>query len=103
MGTLRFTLGDYSRDNARTVISSRIATSDAYTTSTSGTYVEDGAGDITAKAGQVFRASASEAMWLAFGDRVATVGNDFYLSPDREYEWEIHPADAGKISAIDEA
>ena len=57
--------------------------SDAYTTSHLRDIREDGAGDITAKAGAgIPGRPASEAMWLAFGDRVATVGNDFYR-PDR--------------------
>jgi hypothetical protein len=103
MGTLNYTLADYGVDNARTLISSRPVTSDAYTSSTSATFVEDGAGDITVGVGQVFRATIDEAAWIAFGDRVATVGNDFYMRPDTEYEWEIAPGDDGKVSIIDVA
>lgn len=101
MGTLNFTLGHYGRDNARTIMGSNIVTSDAYTTSTSATFVEDGVGDITAARGQVFRCTIDEAAWVAFGGRTATVGNDFYMAANTTYEWEI--ATDGKISVIDVA
>lgn len=103
MGTLNFTLGTYGRDEARTLISSRPLTSDSYTTSTSASNVEDGSGDITAGERQVFRATINEAAWIAFGGRTATVGGDFYMRPDVEYEWEIAAGDAGTISVIDVA
>ncbi len=103
MGTLNYTLGGYCKDGARSVMSTRPRISDAYSTSTSATNVEDGSGDISARAGEIFRCTISEAAWIAFGGRTATVGNDFYMSADREYEWEIHPGDDGTISVIDVA
>lgn len=103
MGTLNYTLGYYCRDNARTLISTAISTSDAFSTTTSAAFVEDGSGDIEADTGQVFRGVIDEPAWIAFGGRTATVGNDFYMRADIEYEFEIAAGDAGKISIIDVA
>lgn len=103
MGTLNYTLGRYSRSNARSVMGTTIETSDAFTTSTTAGFVEDGSGDITAGAGAIFRCTIDEPAWIAFGGRTATVGNDFYMRADVEYEWEISPGDEGKISVIDVA
>lgn len=103
MGTLNYTLGLYGGDTARSVMGTTRIQSDAFTTSTSASFVDDGTTDITARAGEVFRCTISEAAWIAFGGRTATVGNDFYMRADTEYEWEISPGDAGKISVIDVA
>lgn len=101
MGTLNYTLGRYapSRGQAPSVISTKAVTSDAFSTSTSAANVEDGAGDITATSGQIFRCHASTAMWIAFGGATATVGSDFYIPADVTMEFEVHKS--GTISVID--
>lgn len=99
MGTLNFTVGRYAKERNSNLISTDIRTSDAYTTSTSATFVEDGSGDITLAAGEIFRCSASEPAWIRFGGDTATVGDGFYMLSSTTYEWEVDTA--GKVSVID--
>jgi len=108
MGTLNYTVGAYARtkgSGAASTLSSHIRTSDAYTTSTTAGYVEDGSGDITVSAGEIFIATIDEAAWIRFpdadGDTVATVGDGHYMPADTERAWEIEFP--GKVSIIDVA
>lgn len=103
MGDFSFTVGRYSRSNARSVMGTTVETSDSFTSSTTAAFVEDASGDITVGAGAIVRATCSEDAWVAFGGRTATVGNDFKMLAGNEYEWEISPGDEGKISVIDVA
>lgn len=105
MGTLNYTVSKYGRqgrhEGGASVISTEVITSDAYTTSTSASYVEDGSGDITLAQGQIFRCVIDEPAWIRFGGDVATVGDGFYMRADTEYEFDC--ATAGKVSVIDAA
>lgn len=101
MGTLRFTVCGFGRTSGKTVTGTTVKTSDAYTSSTAASYVEDGSGDITLQFGDVLQVFHDEAAWIRFGDDVATVGDGFFLpaSTFREYECD----NPGKVSIIDEA
>lgn len=104
MGTLNFTVGQYAKQRgsgAASLASTDERTSDAYTTTTSATNVEDGEGDIVLRAGEVFRCVASEAMWIKFGGGTAAVGDGWCLRADTEYEWEC--GTPGTVSVIDVA
>ena len=105
MGTVNFTVAAYGRNAKHSgmggVISTSERTSDAYTSSTSASFVEDGSGDITLYVGEVIRLQVDEAAWVRFGDNVATVGDGFYVPPDIIMEFEC--AAAGKVSIIDVA
>lgn len=99
MGTVNFTVGKYGTGN--TIFSTAIKTSDAYTSSTTASNVEDGSGDISLVQGDVMRATIDEAAWIAFGGTTATVGTGFYMRADTEYEWECKTP--GTVSIIDVA
>jgi len=103
MGTLNYTVGYYSKfggvGGSGPVMSTKIITSDAFTTSTSAANVTDGSGAITAQPGQVFACVADEPMWIAFGGTTATVGNDLYLPADTLMHLEVYTA--GNVSVID--
>lgn len=105
MGTINFTVTTYangpSHGEGGVIPSTLVKTSGAYTTTTSATNVEDGTGDISLTLGDVFRASASEAMWVSFGGTTAAVGTGFYIGADQTFEWECAAADAGNVSVID--
>lgn len=105
MGTLNFTVGKYGRQGRHSggasVIATEVITSDAYTTSTSASNVEDGSGDITLALGQIFQCTADEPMWIRFGGDTATVGDGFYLLADQVYEFEC--TEPGTVSVIDVA
>lgn len=103
MGTLNFSVSCYGRYGNRNVLDAAIRTSDAYTTSTSASFVEDGSGDIELRRGEVFVCTASEAMWLRFGGSAATVGDGHYIGPDQKEFFEIGPDTVGKVSVIDVA
>lgn len=106
MGTLNFTVTTYgvgpSNESAGNIPSTTARTSGAYTTTTSASNVEDGVGDITLYPGEIFRASASEDMWINFGS-AAAVGTGFYIAAGDTLEWECSSADAGTVSVIDVA
>ena len=103
MGTLNYTLGYYAGDNNKNLIGTALSTSDAFTSSTTAANVTDGSGAIAASVGQVFRAVIDEDAWIAFGGRTATVGNDFFMRANVEYDWEISVGDSGAVSIIDVA
>jgi len=102
MGTLNFTVTEYPDREEAPITSSTYRTSGAHTTTTSASNVEDGSGDISTAPGEVFRATASEAMWIRFG-AAAAVGTGHYIGADQTLEWEISAGDAGVVSAIDVA
>lgn len=103
MGTLNFTVSKYGRQGRHSggasVISTEVITSDAYTTSTSASFVEDGSGDIVLAPGQIFQCTPSEPMWIRFGGEVAAVGDGFYLTADTAHEFDC--SFGGKVSVID--
>jgi hypothetical protein len=101
MGVLNFTVGAYGRNGGKAVLDAGFSTSDAFGTSTSADFVEDGSGDITLTPGSIFVATASEPMWIRFGGSAATVGDGHYLAADVKEFFEIGPETAGKVSAID--
>lgn len=104
MGTLNFTVTEYGRGRgagSSTLSSTEVETSDAFTTSTSAAYVEDGSGDIVLSVGRVFEVFPDEAMWIRFGGDVATVGDGFYLQANVKRQWEV--TNPGKVSVIDVA
>jgi len=104
MGTLNFTVGSYAKSKgsgAATIMSTDIITSDAFTTTTSATNVEDASGDIIMATGQVIRVYADEDMWISFGSTAATVGTGFHIPSLTPLEWEC--ATAGTVSVIDVA
>lgn len=104
MGTLNFTVGKYAKQRgsgASTLASTDIRTSDAFTTSASATNVEDGSGDITLRAGEVFRCNPTENMWIRFGGNAAAVGSGWLIEANKEYEWEC--GTPGTVSVIDVA
>lgn len=104
MGTVNFTVGRYARTRgagAAELMSTEVRTSDAFTSTTAAANIEDGSGDITLTAGEVFRVRISEDAWIAFGGATATVGNDFFLAANTDYTFEVK--DAGTVSIIDVA
>lgn len=102
MGTLNYTIGRYAagRGLAPNTMSSYVRTSDAFTTSTTASYVEDGSGDITLAYGEIVRAHADEDMWIRV-NAVATVGDGLFIPSGTTIDFEVH--EEGKLSVIDVA
>lgn len=101
MGTLNFTVGSYARDGNKNIADTAYRTSGAHTTSGTASFAEDAGGDIELRAGEVFMATASVAMWVRFGGGVAAAGTGHYLPAEASREFEVGPGTAGKVSAID--
>lgn len=104
MGAASFAVSKYARNRgsgAGTVISSDIRTSGAYTTSTSASNLEDGAGDITMGQGEVLQIHADEAMRVRFGGTAATASTGLYIPAGQMVEIECN--NPGLVSIIDVA
>lgn len=104
MGTFSFsvTRGNKTRGSASpTILSSKIYTSGAHTTSTTASFAEDASGDIVVASGEVVRGYADEAMRIAFGGDEATASTGHYIPAGGTIEVEVE--DAGKVSVIDVA
>ena len=103
MGIATFDIARYGRTRgggAASVIG-ELVTSGAYTTSTTASALEDGAGGITARAGDVLHIVPDEAMRVAFGGTTATATVGHYLQANVARDIEIPVS--GAISIIDVA
>jgi hypothetical protein len=104
MGTASFAVSKYARNRgagAGTIISSDIRTSGAYTTSTSASNLEDGAGDIILGQGEVLQIHADEAMRIRFGGTAATASTGIYIGAGLQVDIECN--NPGLVSIIDVA
>lgn len=100
MGTLSFTVTEYGQ-RATTIQSTLLATSGAHTTTTTASNVQDAAGSVLLKPGQVFMCFADEPMRVNFGNLAATATVGHFI-PASTPMW-LECRDAGLISAIDVA
>lgn len=99
MGTASFSVGGYGARG--TVMSSKLVTSGAHTTSTTASFAEDASGDIILSAGQVIQIHADEAMRVRFGGDAATASVGHYIPAASQVEMEC--VEPGKVSIIDVA
>jgi hypothetical protein len=110
MGTASFTLGKAASgrgQGAPTLMSSDFAASGAFTTSTSGAYIEDSTStDVEFAVGQIYRHYGDVAMRIVFGatattDVTASYGH--YLPANTLVEIEINRGQNGKAAIRDVA
>jgi len=111
VGTINFTVGRPGRTSRHVgagAVMGKVSSSGAYTTSTSATNIEDGAGDISIRPGEYFEGTASEDMWITpYG--TAAVGTGVFF-PANTTAWLEYDPDfsagvkaAAFVSAIDVA
>jgi len=99
MGTLNWTVTNYSTGGNKNIQSTKHGLTGAFTSSTSAAPVTNA----VFHPGQVVTVSASEEMWIDFGGRTAAVGTGHYLPANFPMSYEVEVGDAGAMSAIDVA
>lgn len=105
MATTSFTIGTYSRfggyGGSGPIMSSKIRTSGAYSTSTSASNLEDGSGDVTVNAGEVLAINPAAAGWVSIAG-TAAVGTGIQCPADIVTYIEVAPDHNGNnISFIE--
>lgn len=104
MGTAAYTIGEYGKFGGNmgrgNIQSTKYRVSAAHTTSTSASYLQKSAADVTAQGGEIVRITASEDMWVRF-NAVAAIGEGHFIGAGDTITLEVY--EAGKISAIDVA
>lgn len=101
MGTASFSVGRRSTGGDGNAMDSSVATSGAFTTSTTAAFIEDASGDIVMALGQILRIHADEAMRIRFGSVAATASTGHYIPAGVQTEFEC--SEYGKVSIIDVA
>lgn len=99
MGTLNYTVTTFGKKGGNRGSGNTIGTSErasgAFTTSTSAADITS----LTVQADEIFRATASEDMWIRFGGNTAAVGTGFFLASGATLDFEVTAA--GAVSTID--
>lgn len=98
MGTLSWSITESGRYN-KNVQSSRLVSSNAFTTSTSAANVTG----LTTVLGDIMICHADEAMRIRFGGTAATAATGHYLPAGLPIQFEITQGDTGTVSVIDVA
>lgn len=105
MGTLSFTVTEAGRmgrhGDAFGIPSNARRVSGAHSTSTTASTVQASSVNVVLAHGEIFRAHADEAMWIAFGGTTAAIGTGFYIPANQTIAVECTLT--GTISVIDVA